>query len=116
MKMQISTSFSQYSISYTPGNGAKDGKFHKVRVELVAPDGGPLAVLDRQIAAVTQSRFRRPWLPDPGDYKFADNMRLSDEEVALIARWVEQGAVEGAPADYRRSLNLWEAGKWASPI
>jgi len=38
----------QYSISYTPGNGAKDGKFHKVKVELVAPDGGPLTVLDQK--------------------------------------------------------------------
>ena len=38
----------QYSLSYTPGNGAKDGKFHKVKVELVAPDGGPLTVLDQK--------------------------------------------------------------------
>jgi VWFA-related protein len=38
----------QYSISYTPGNGAKDGKFHKVKVELVAPDGGPLTVVDQK--------------------------------------------------------------------
>ncbi|MDP9146303.1 MAG: VWA domain-containing protein [Acidobacteriota bacterium] len=38
----------QYSISYTPGNGAKDGKFHKVKVELVAPDGSPLTVLDQK--------------------------------------------------------------------
>jgi VWFA-related protein len=38
----------QYSISYTPGNGAKDGKFHKVKVELVAPDGGPLTVTDQK--------------------------------------------------------------------
>ena len=38
----------QYSISYSPGNGAKDGKFHKVKVELVAPDGGPLTVLDQK--------------------------------------------------------------------
>jgi len=53
----------------------------------------------RQIAAVTQSRFMPPWLPEPGDYKFADNMRLSDTEVTLIARWVEQGAVEGAAAE-----------------
>ncbi len=29
----------QYSLSYTPANGASDGKFHKVKVELVAPDG-----------------------------------------------------------------------------
>ena len=32
----------QYSLSYSPTTDAKDGKFHKVKVELVAPDGGPL--------------------------------------------------------------------------
>ncbi len=29
----------------------------------------------------------------------ADELRLSDEQIALIQRWAEQGAVEGAPAD-----------------
>jgi VWFA-related protein len=38
----------QYSLSYSPTNGAKDGKFHKVKVELVAPDGGPLTVVDQK--------------------------------------------------------------------
>jgi VWFA-related protein len=38
----------QYSLSFTPSNGAKDGKFHKVKVELVAPDGGPLNVVDQK--------------------------------------------------------------------
>ncbi len=38
----------QYSLSYSPTSGAKDGKFHKIKVELVAPDGGPLTVLDQK--------------------------------------------------------------------
>ena len=38
----------QYSLSYSPSSGAKDGKFHKVKVELVAPDGGPLTVVDQK--------------------------------------------------------------------
>jgi len=38
----------QYSLSYTPTNPAKDGKFHKVKIELVAPDGGPLTVVDQK--------------------------------------------------------------------
>ena len=38
----------QYSISYSPSHGAKDGKFHKVKVELVAPDGGPLSIVDQK--------------------------------------------------------------------
>src|SRR3981081_1698291 len=38
----------QYSLSYTPTTGANDGKFHKVKVELVAPDGSPLDVKDQK--------------------------------------------------------------------
>jgi VWFA-related protein len=38
----------QYSISYSPSHGARDGKFHKVKVELVAPDGGPISIVDQK--------------------------------------------------------------------
>src|SRR5258708_1448610 len=38
----------QYSLSYTPTTGANDGKFHKVKVELVQPDGTPLDVKDQK--------------------------------------------------------------------
>src|ERR1035438_6779940 len=41
----------------------------------------------RQIAAVTQSRFMPPWLPEPGEFKFADELRLSDAQIAMIAHW-----------------------------
>lgn len=38
----------QYSMAYSPTNGALDGKYRKIKVELVAPDGGPLTVLDQK--------------------------------------------------------------------
>jgi VWFA-related protein len=38
----------QYSISYTPTDRARDGKYHKIKVELVGPDGSPLVVLDQK--------------------------------------------------------------------
>jgi VWFA-related protein len=37
-----------YSLSYTPTTGANDGKFHKVKIELVQPDGTPLQVTDQK--------------------------------------------------------------------
>jgi VWFA-related protein len=38
----------QYSLTYTPTTGANDGKFHKVKIELVQPDGSPLSVTDQK--------------------------------------------------------------------
>jgi Flp pilus assembly protein TadD/mono/diheme cytochrome c family protein len=52
-----------------------------------------------QIAAVTQRRIMPPWLPEPGDLQFADDLRLTDEQIARIQAWVDQGAVEGNPSD-----------------
>ena len=53
----------------------------------------------RQIAAVTQSRFMPPWLPEPREFKFADELRLSDAQITMIVHWMEQGAVEGVASD-----------------
>jgi len=36
----------QYSLAYSPTNEALDGKYRKIKVELVAPDGGPLTILN----------------------------------------------------------------------
>src|SRR5258708_30980471 len=68
-------------------------------------EGGPFPLLTyadakaraRQIAAVTSKRFMPPWLPEPQELRFADELRLSYEQIALIQEWVEQGAVEGPP-------------------
>lgn len=38
----------QYSMAYSPSNTALDGKYRKIKVELVAPDGGPLTVIDQK--------------------------------------------------------------------
>ena len=38
----------QYSISYHPTNAAFDGTYRKLKVELQAPDGGPLKVHDQK--------------------------------------------------------------------
>src|ERR1700722_6111940 len=68
-----------------------------------------------QIAAVTQSRFMPPWLPDPGEFKFADELRLSDAQITTIAHWVEQGAVEGAPSDLLPTPKFAEGWQIGTP-
>ena len=68
----------------------------------------------RQIVAVTRSRFMPPWLPAPGELKFAGELRLSDPELALIQKWVEQGTLEGNPADLPAPPPFvpgWQLGK-----
>lgn len=36
---------SQYAIAFSPDNLARDGKYHKLKVEIVKADGSPLTVL-----------------------------------------------------------------------
>jgi tetratricopeptide (TPR) repeat protein len=70
-------------------------------------ESGPFSLLTypdakkhaRQIEVVTQARFMPPWLPAPQPLKFADEVRLSDAQIATIKAWVEAGAPEGNPAD-----------------
>jgi tetratricopeptide (TPR) repeat protein len=69
--------------------------------------GAPFSVLDygavrrnaRAIASAVQRRAMPPWLPEPGHGEFSGERRLSDDQIALIAKWVESGAPEGDAAD-----------------
>jgi Flp pilus assembly protein TadD/mono/diheme cytochrome c family protein len=49
----------------------------------------------QQMAAATTSRYMPPWLPEPGYGDFADERRLSSEQIALITKWVAAGMPEG---------------------
>jgi Tfp pilus assembly protein PilF/mono/diheme cytochrome c family protein len=69
----------------------------------------------RQIVDVTRSRSMPPWLPEPQKWKFADELRLTDSELSLIQRWVEQGAVEGDPADLPPALKFVEGWRLGQP-
>lgn len=48
-----------------------------------------------EMLTVTQSRFMPPWLPEPGYGDFADVRRLSDQDQALLKRWIKGGMPEG---------------------
>ena len=69
----------------------------------------------RQIAEVTQSRSMPPWLPEPQKLKFADELRLSDADINLLQRWVEQGEVEGDPADLPAAPKFVEGWRLGEP-
>jgi tetratricopeptide (TPR) repeat protein/mono/diheme cytochrome c family protein len=52
-----------------------------------------------QIAEATRRRYMPPWKPEPGYGEFQGARRLSDDQIALIQRWVDEGATEGDRAD-----------------
>lgn len=53
----------------------------------------------RQIAAVTGSRFMPPWHPVEGFGHFRNERRLTDNQMALIQQWVDNGKPEGDTND-----------------
>jgi len=67
-----------------------------------------------QVAAATRSGYMPPWLPEKGFGDFADERRLTDKQIAIIAAWVDDGAPEGPtgaippPPDYGAE---WQLGK-----
>jgi tetratricopeptide (TPR) repeat protein/mono/diheme cytochrome c family protein len=69
----------------------------------------------RQIAEVTRSRAMPPWLPEPQELKFADELRLPDAEIERIESWVAQGAVEGDAADLPAQLKFVEGWRLGEP-
>lgn len=50
------------------------------------------------IEAVTKSRYMPPWHADAADVPFHGDRRLSEEQIATIAKWVAAGMPEGDPS------------------
>jgi tetratricopeptide (TPR) repeat protein len=68
----------------------------------------------RLIEEVTKRRIMPPWLPAADDPKFADDLRLSDADIARLRDWAESGAAEGNPADLPappKFVEGWQLGK-----
>jgi hypothetical protein len=66
------------------------------------------------IAAVTQTRYMPPWHATPGYGDFIDVHRLTDEQIATIKQWVDQGMPEGDPANLPAMPKFpegWQLGK-----
>lgn len=62
-----------------------------------------------QIARVTARRYMPPWLPEPGYGEFADERRLTEDELGRLQQWIADGAVEGNPTDLP-PLPTWTEG------
>jgi hypothetical protein len=51
------------------------------------------------IRTALESRSMPPWFADPRYGKFSNDPSLTAEQIALITRWVDQGAPAGSPKD-----------------
>ena len=49
----------QYSMAYSPTNETLDGKYRKIKVDVVAPDGGPLIMTDQKGKKVKYQVYAR---------------------------------------------------------
>jgi tetratricopeptide (TPR) repeat protein len=56
-----------------------------------------------------------PWLPEPQELKFADEMRLSETQIDLIQKWMDQGAAEGDLADRPAQPKFTEGWRLGTP-
>ncbi len=63
----------------------------------------------KTVVSVTQSRYMPPWQPEPGYGEFIGERRLSAEQIGMLEQWVDEGAVEGDPADFP-GVPEWPAG------
>jgi len=83
---------------------------------------GPFALLSYDDAAkradfladVVADRRMPPWKAEHGFVHFVDERRLSDDEIALFARWAAAGAPEGDPADLPplpKFVEGWQLGE-----
>src|SRR5262245_45123879 len=53
----------------------------------------------KQIAQVTADKYMPPWKSVEGHGQFIGERRLTAEQIALIGRWVSEGAAEGNAKD-----------------
>ena len=82
---------------------------------LTYEDARPWARSIKQRTAAGSGRgVMPPWFieKDKGVQDFKDDISLSDEEIALIAAWVDSGAPRGNPADLPPPLEFTDANAW----
>jgi Flp pilus assembly protein TadD/mono/diheme cytochrome c family protein len=86
-------------------------------------ESGPFSLLSyadvrkhaRQVVTVTKTRYMPPWLPEPGIGKFAGERRLTDAQIAMVGRWVDEGMPEGQPQDLPPAPKFKEGWQLGEP-
>lgn len=68
-----------------------------------------------QIATVTKSKFMPPWLPEAGYGDFADENRLTPEQIRKIGDWVAQGTPEGPESEIPPAPKFAEGWSLGTP-
>src|SRR5262245_175657 len=68
----------------------------------------------RSIKQKVQGRMMPPWHIDKtvGIQKFKNDISLSDEQIDIIARWVDGGAVMGDPKDLPAAKKFNDSNEW----
>ena len=67
------------------------------------------------ISAVTEKRYMPPWKAEHGYGEFANERRLTDEQIATIRAWADAGAPEGDPRTSPKRRLLPMAGWVGKP-
>jgi hypothetical protein len=83
----------------------------------------PMSLLDyrsarpwaKAIRTAVLTRKMPPWFADPRYGEFANDARLSDQEIDTIKAWVDGGAEEGDPRDLPPAPTFDEGWRWGTP-
>src|SRR3954470_5722247 len=54
-----------------------------------------------KVHVAVANKVMPPWPPGADCAEYQNDRSLSDEEIAKITGWIDQGAVEGNPSDYK---------------
>ena len=68
----------------------------------------------RQIADVTRKRLMPPWLPSADGLLFAEDVHLSEQDIAQFQKWLDDGLREGDLADLPpvpKFSSTWQLGQ-----
>ncbi len=67
------------------------------------------------IEEVTASKYMPPWKPNPAYSRFMDETHLSDDEINMIAEWVDTGLKQGDPSKEAAYPDFTEGSSLGEP-